>query len=104
MWVVDILIDILTQLFHAGVEASQRRADESPPVSPAPPGMEPQSQRLPHQGGGGIPGLPPTRQPTYQSTSQDPDYERTPWRRLLSIFILLVISALIVFWLLSVLR
>jgi len=103
MWIVDILIDILTQLFRAGVDAAQERADAAPPVSPPPPGMTP-SPRLPQQSGGGIPGLPTTRQPTYQSTSQDPDYERTPWRRLLSIMILLVISALIVFWLLSVLR
>ena len=98
MWMVDILIEILTHLFQAGVDAAQKRADAAPPIAP-PPSIAPAPQRPPQQSGASIPGLPPTRHPTYRSTSEDPDYERTPWRTAVTwLGLLLLVGMGIAFW------
>ncbi len=99
MWIIDIIIEILTQLFRAGANEAQKRSSALPP--PAPPVATTAARPVPPPSAS-IP--PPSLQALVSNTSQDPDYERSGWRTAATVFIVMLLVALVVFWLVNVVK
>ncbi len=100
MWIIDIIIEILTQLFRAGANEAQKRSAALPP--PSPPVATTAARPMPPPAAASIP--QPGLQTLVTNTSQDPDYERSGWRAAATVFILIILVALVVFWLVSVVK